>query len=111
MDHDDAVGAILHLVMDGRAHGPVNLCAPHPVTNATFADVLGRVLERPTLVPVPKLMVKASLGEMGEEALLYSQRVRPARLLAQGYAFRYEGLEDSLRHQLGRAAPRHPEKR
>ena len=104
IDHDDAVGVIYHALMDERMQGPTNVCAPNPVTNATFADVLGRVLGRPTLVPVPALVVKASLGEMGEETLLYSQRARPARLHAAGYSFRFEALEDSLRHQLGRAS-------
>jgi NAD dependent epimerase/dehydratase family enzyme len=54
-------------------------------------------------VPVPALAVKAMLGEMGDELLLQGQRARPQRTLAAGYEFRYEVLEDSLRHQLGRA--------
>ncbi len=102
IDLDDAVGVILHALMDERLNGPVNVCAPDPVTNATFADVLGRVLGRPSLVPAPALMVKAGLGEMGKEALLFSQRARPARLIAAGYRFRFEALEASLRYQLGR---------
>lgn len=103
IDLDDVMGAMLHLLMTGL-DGPVNVCAPHPVTNATFADVLGRVLERPSLVPVPALMVKTALGQMGEETLLYGQRVKPARLTASGYDFLFEGIEESLRFQLGRLA-------
>ena len=99
---DDMMGVFLQALMDARLDGPVNACAPNPVTNATFADILGRVLGRPTLVPVPTLVVKAGLGEMGVETLLASQRARPARLLGAGYAFLIEGLEESLRFQLGR---------
>ena len=102
IDLDDVMGVILHALMDDRLKGPINVCAPNPVTNASFADVLGRVLGRPSLVPAPALMVKAGLGEMGKEALLFSQRARPARLIAAGYRFRFEALEESLRHQLGR---------
>jgi NAD dependent epimerase/dehydratase family enzyme len=80
----------------------VNGTGPNPVTKATFTDILGRILNRPTVVPVPAMAVRAMLGEMGDELLLQGQRARPAAVVAAGYPFRYEGLEDSLRHQLGR---------
>lgn len=102
IDLDDATGAILHAVMDDQLQGAVNVCAPEPVTNAEFADALGRVLDRPVLVPLPAAVVRAGLGEMGKEVLLFGQRVHPTRLLDAGYRFRFERLEDSLRHQLGR---------
>ena len=102
IDLDDAAGVILHALMDDRVAGAINACSPEPVTNATFADVLGRVLGRPALVPLPASAVRACLGEMGEEVLLFGQRAHPARLLEAGYRFRFEHLEDSLRHQLGR---------
>jgi uncharacterized protein (TIGR01777 family) len=103
VDIDDVMGIMLHLLMTDLA-GPINVCSPHPVPNATFADALGRLLNRPTLVPVPALVVKTALGEMGEETLLYGQRGKPVRLLKSGYEFRFEGLEESLRFQLGRMA-------
>ena len=104
VDMDDAMGVMLHLLMTDL-EGPINVCSPNPVPNATFADVLGRLLHRPTLVPVPSLVVKTALGEMGEETLLFGQRGKPARLLRAGYSFLFEGLEESLRFELGRAAP------
>jgi uncharacterized protein (TIGR01777 family) len=102
IDLDDVVGLIGHLLFDERARGPVNATAPHPVTNATFASTLGRVLGRPTLIPVPAFAVKAAFGQMGQETLLWGQRVLPAKAQELGYDFAYEGLEDSLRFQLGR---------
>jgi NAD dependent epimerase/dehydratase family enzyme len=104
IDLDDVMGAILHALMTDL-EGPINVCSPHPVPNATFADALGRVLGRPTLVPVPALVVKTALGQMGEETLLWGQRAKPARLLAADYEFLFEGIEDSLRFQLGRFGP------
>jgi NAD dependent epimerase/dehydratase family enzyme len=103
VDADDFMGIMLHALMT-ELDGPINVCSPNPVPNATFADALGRLLNRPTLVPVPALVVKTALGEMGEEALLYGQRAKPARLVASGYTFLFEGLEESLRFQLGRLA-------
>jgi len=102
IDLDDAVGILFHAVMEPGVQGVLNGTAPNPVTNASFTDILGRILHRPTVVPVPALAVKGMLGEMGDELLLKGQRARPVRTLASGYRFRFENLEDSLRHQLGR---------
>jgi len=41
------------------------------------------------------------LGEMGQELLLTSARVLPAKLNAAGYRFRYTQLPDALRAALG----------
>jgi hypothetical protein len=51
---------------------------------------------------VPALAVKAVFGELGEETLLRGQRVLPRKLQEGGFSFRYEGVEESLRFQLGR---------
>lgn len=102
IDLDDAVGILFHAIMEPGVRGVLNGTAPNPVTNASFTDVLGRILHRPTVIPVPSLAVKGMLGEMGEELLLKGQRARPVRTLEAGYRFRFENLEDSLRHQLGR---------
>lgn len=102
IDLDDHVALILHVLYDEKARGPINSTAPHPVTNATFTSTLGRVLGRPTIIPIPGFAVKAAFGQMGEELLLSGQRVVPARALDLGFRFDYEGLEDSLRFELGR---------
>ncbi len=102
IDLDDCVGIFYHALMNPAMKGILNGTGPNPVTNATFTDILGRVLNRPTIVPLPKLAVRAMLGEMGDELLLQGQRAKPSATLAAGYTFRYEDLEQSLRHQLGR---------
>lgn len=102
IDLDDAVGLLYHAAMDPEAKGVFNGASPNPVTNAAFTDILGRIVNRPTVIPVPSLAVKTMLGEMGEELLLQGQRVRPRRTLEAGYRFRFDDLEESLRHQLGR---------
>jgi uncharacterized protein len=60
------------------------------------------VLGRPTILPVPALAVKAAFGQLGQEALLWGQRVIPEKILRAGFRFYREGVEDSLRFQLGR---------
>jgi NAD dependent epimerase/dehydratase family enzyme len=99
---DDAVGAIEHALATDTLRGPVNVVAPRPVTNLEFTRTLGRVLSRPTLLPVPASAARLALGEMADALLLSSSRVEPARLLASGYRFRYPDLEAALRQMLGK---------
>ncbi|MEZ4414489.1 MAG: TIGR01777 family oxidoreductase [Gemmatimonadota bacterium] len=101
IDLDDAVGLIYHVMHRPTLRGVLNATAPQPVTNATFTTILGQVLRRPTLLPVPKTAVRAIFGEMGEELLLHGQRVMPARAQESGYRFLRPALEDSFRFQLG----------
>ena len=97
---DDVVGAIVHCLQTETIGGPVNVVAPQPVTNAEFTKTLGHVLSKPTIFPMPAFAAKLVFGEMGEELLLGSQRVRPTRLLESGYVFKYPELEPALRHVL-----------
>jgi hypothetical protein len=57
-------------------------------------------LHRPTLLPVPKLLVRALFGEMGQALLLDGARVQPARLQREGFQFLYPELQEALRHEL-----------
>jgi hypothetical protein len=101
---DDAVGAVHHALFTEELSGPVNAVAPEPVTSRTFATTLGRVLHRPAILPAPAPALRLLFGEMADTALLSSQRVSPARLLASGYSFRHARLDSALRHVLGRAS-------
>ena len=101
---DDEVAAILHLVDSSNVRGPVNLAAPNPVTNEEFTRTLNGVLRRPTLLPTPTFALRAMFGsEAVDEMFLGGQRVAPARLQADGYAFRHPDLEGALRHLLHKA--------
>lgn len=98
----DEVAAICHL-LEHDVSGPVNLVAPNPVRNAEFADSLGRVLKRPTLLPIPTFAPAVLYGkELVESLLLASQRVRPTRLEESGFTFQHPDLEPALRAVLGR---------
>ena len=93
----DQVGAIRHLLADDSAEGPFNLTSPRPVTNAEFTRALGRVLHRPTVVPVPAAALEVVLGRRLARSLpLASQRALPARLEAGGYVFRHPEVEEAL---------------
>lgn len=99
---DDVVGVVLWALGAEAASGPFNVSAPAPITNREFARVLGRVLGRPAIVPVPKLAVAALRGRELADAALASQRVVPRRALDLGYEFHFGELEPALRDLLRR---------
>lgn len=99
---DDAIGAIYHALVDKHLTGPVNVVAPHAVTNAELTANLARVLGRPAVLRVPRWAARLALGQMADEALLGSTRAVPAVLSRTGYPFRHPELEAALRHLLGR---------
>lgn len=99
---DDVLGAITHLLGREDARGPVNLVAPTPVTNADFTKTLAHVVKRPAIMHVPAAALRLLIGEMADEAVLASLRVRPRRLEETGYTFRLPDLEAALQHELGR---------
>ncbi|MGD9720923.1 MAG: TIGR01777 family oxidoreductase [Pirellulales bacterium] len=97
---DDVVDAIIECLSNDSLSGPVNVVAPNPVTNREFTKTLGRVLRRPTILPMPAFAARLALGQMADELLLASQRVRPAKLLAAGYDFKFPTLEAALTRAL-----------
>jgi uncharacterized protein len=99
---EDEVRAIRFLV-DNDVRGPVNLVAPGPVTNREFTAVLGQVLRRPVVLPVPPFGPKLLLGaELAGELLFTSQRVEPRALTTAGFEFRHRDLDAALRAVLGK---------
>ncbi|MFV8051864.1 TIGR01777 family oxidoreductase [Mycobacterium sp. 48b] len=100
---DDLVDIYHRALWDGRLSGPVNAVAPEPVRNAEYTDVLGHVLHRPTVLPVPTLGPRLLLGDQGaRELACASQRAVPAVLAAADHHFRHPHLDQALGHVLGR---------
>ncbi|MEM6292689.1 MAG: TIGR01777 family oxidoreductase [Myxococcota bacterium] len=98
---EDVVRAILYVLDDANCSGPYNVTAPTPVPNRDFTKTLGKVLGRPTVLPVPKFALRAAFGEMADHILLQGQRVVPTRLRAAGFAFEHAELEAALTDALG----------
>jgi NAD dependent epimerase/dehydratase family enzyme len=72
---------------------------PRPVTNATFTEAFGRVLRRPTIMPIPGPALQLVLGGLAGEALK-SQRVLPGVLRRSGFSWTCPTLESALRAAL-----------
>ncbi|MCS6840584.1 MAG: TIGR01777 family oxidoreductase [Roseiflexus sp.] len=99
---DDEVGLIMRCIDDERASGPFNGVAPEPQRNRDFSATLGRVLGRPSWLPLPGFVLRLLLGEMAPALLIERQRAIPAKAQALGYQFAYPTLEPALRAALAR---------
>jgi uncharacterized protein len=97
---DDEVGLILWALDDKRVWGVINATAPNPVTNREFSKALGRALNRPAVMPVPKFAVAALRGGELADAVAGGARVLPRRALDLGYEFRHPELDEALRSAL-----------
>lgn len=97
---EDAVAAIVFLLLADKQNGPVNITSPHPVTNAEFTRALGRAVDRPALLPVPGFALRLLFGQMADDALLASARVVPARLSDAGFKFKHAELGVALEQML-----------
>ena len=96
IDLHDEIGAIRHILTNESLRGPINSVSPQPVTNAQFTKTLASVLSRPAIFPMPAFAARSVFGQMGDELLLASQRVEPAKLSASGYVFQKPDLRKAL---------------
>jgi uncharacterized protein (TIGR01777 family) len=101
IDYTDIVGAFRHCLVTEDLFGPVNGTSPTPTRNAELTRALGKVLHRPTVLPLPAPVIRGIFGEMGQTLLLDGARVLPHALERTGYRFVFQDLEASLKHQLG----------
>jgi uncharacterized protein (TIGR01777 family) len=99
----DVARAFLFAVRDARVDGPINVVAPTPCDNLHFTKTLGRVLRRPTLIPVPAFALRILFGELGG-TVTNGRVIIPERLAGIGFAFDERELEPALRRMLNRPA-------
>jgi uncharacterized protein (TIGR01777 family) len=99
---EDLVRVIRRAIEDESLRGPVNAVAPAAVTNEEFTKALGRVLGRPTILPVPTFALRLAFGEVADAVMLSSTRVEPARLKEAGFDFKHTEIEGALRSVLGK---------
>jgi len=95
----DEIAAIRFLIENPAASGAFNLCAPEALPNAQFGKTIGRVLDRPSWLPLPAFALRLVLGEVAS-TVLEGQRATPQRLLDLGFKFRFPSAEAALRDLL-----------
>lgn len=97
---DDLLAVINLALASEGLRGPVNVVSPQPVCNIEFTKSLGSVLHRPAFFTVPKFALKLLMGQMADEALLCSFRVKPSKLEQLGFRFQFPELNGALDHLL-----------
>jgi NAD dependent epimerase/dehydratase family enzyme len=95
---EELAQVVLYCAGQTELRGPVNAVAPGAVTNLEFTKALGRVLSRPTILPLPAPIARIALGEMADALLLASTRVAPRALSAHGYEFQFPSIDAALRY-------------
>ncbi|MGH3950539.1 MAG: TIGR01777 family oxidoreductase [Pseudonocardiaceae bacterium] len=92
----DEVRAIQFAAEHPELAGPINLCAPNPVTNVEFTRALGRGVHRPAPWFAPATALRLVLGAEGSELPLASRRTIPKVLTDAGFEFRHTDLDAAL---------------
>jgi len=98
---DDLVSAFKYVIETKDTTGVYNLVAPEVISNREFSKILGRVLKKPAIFPVPMFMLKTIFGEGAASLMARSQGAYPDRLIYDGFRFEFRDPEDALRDLLG----------
>jgi uncharacterized protein len=99
---EDEVRLLLWALDTEGASGTYNSTSPNPVTNREFSKTLGRVLGRPAVLAVPKVVLRLRFGDELGETVTGGQRALPRRALDAGFEFGHPKLEPALRDLLKR---------
>lgn len=92
---DDAVNLIVQALTKPSMEGVYNATAPNPVRMAELCNMMGKIMNRPSWLPVPGFALEALLGD-GAIVVLEGQQVLPNRTLSTGYAYQYPNLQSAL---------------
>lgn len=93
---NDFCTAVRFLIEKNNCRGAFNLASPEPVQLKDFCRILGDVINKPSRISLPAWTAKLIYGEMAEELLLASCRIRPKRLQDEGFRFRNTELKETL---------------
>lgn len=99
---DDALEVLLLTLTNAELTGPVNVVAPHSLTNVQFTKQLTRVLKSFPAPPAPQWALRLLFGELSQ-ALLGSQRAIPEKLIRSGFQWKYPDMTSALNSFYGNA--------
>ncbi len=91
----DLVAIFEHLLSNDGLFGPVNACAPNPVSNAEFTEALTQAVGRKARFHLPGWLLRLTMGEMSE-LLLNGQCVLPQVLNQTGFRYQFPALDGAL---------------
>ena len=92
----DLVRAFQTAMEDPSFEGIYNLTSPNPTTNKGLTKALGKALGKPTIMQVPKFVLRLQLGE-GAQVVSEGQAVLPERLMNSGFSFLFKDIDEAVR--------------
>jgi uncharacterized protein len=97
--HEDFIAAVRWLIDRDDIEGAVNVAAPNPLPNGEFMRVLREACGVSFGLPTSKWMLEIGAVFMRTETelILKSRRVVPARLLEDGFKFKYPDWPSAAR--------------
>lgn len=92
---DDCINLLTFALTNKAIFGPLNITAPHPMTNDTFIKTAAKILRRPSFLTTPRLLMRTVLGEMSG-LITKGQYVLPQKAIDNNFTFMYPELKDAL---------------
>ena len=89
------VSLIIQALTKSTMEGVYNGTAPQPVSMNDLSTTMGKVMNRPSWLPVPGFAIEAILGD-GAKVVLEGQQVLPKRTLESGFEYQYPNLQSAL---------------
>lgn len=107
--YEDFVDAVRWLIAHDTLDGAVNVASPNPLPNAQFMEQLRQASGVAFGLPAREWMLEIGAVFMRTETelILKSRRVVPARLLEDGFRFKFPSWSDAARDLCGQASARH----
>jgi uncharacterized protein len=101
IDIHDLCKLFIYALENTNIRGPYNAVSPNAVTNQSFTNTIGRLINRPIWpIKIPKIILKLILGEM-QILVTGSSNVKPERLINEtNFEFMYPKIEDSMKISL-----------
>lgn len=99
---EDAILAINFIIQNQPLENIFNFVSLNPVSNADFTKEFAKILERPAFFNIPDFVIKIIFGEMGENLLLGSQKVKPTNLLKNNFKFKFTDFKKALGYQFNK---------
>ncbi|QKF59528.1 TIGR01777 family oxidoreductase [Aliarcobacter lanthieri] len=94
--HIEDLLRVYKFIIEKNIDGVFNCTAPIPTTNFEYTITLGKVLNRPTIFPIPEFILKLIFSE-GAKVLTDGQSTIPKDLLDLGFEFKYNNIEETLK--------------
>ena len=97
---EDFCRAVEWLMVHDEICGPVNVAAPHPLSNADMMRLFRKLVDMPIGLPATEWMLEvgAFVLRTETELILKSRRVVPGKLLASGFAFNHPTFQEAITH-------------